>query len=75
MQSLEPFAIFQFNIMCNFSRLKQALDNTEGAINNGQSSGIDDVGYIRRGTTKQNHNTICVGHHYTQTSINNLNKA
>jgi hypothetical protein len=25
-------------------------------------------------TTKQKHNTICVGHWYTQTNINNVNK-
>ena len=24
--------------------------------------------------TKQKHNTICVGHHYAQTSTNNVNK-
>ena len=24
--------------------------------------------------TKQKHNTICVGHHYMQTNMNNVNK-
>jgi len=24
--------------------------------------------------TKQEHNTICVGHHYAQTNTNNVNK-
>ena len=24
--------------------------------------------------TKQKHNTICVGHHYTETNTNNINK-
>jgi hypothetical protein len=28
----------------------------------------------RQRTTKQNHNTICVGHYYTQTNTNNVNK-
>ena len=28
----------------------------------------------RRKTTKQKHNTICVGHHYVQTNTNNVNK-
>jgi len=28
----------------------------------------------RRRKTKQKHNTICVGHHYTQTNTNNMNK-
>jgi len=26
-----------------------------------------------RTKTKQKHNTICVGHHYTQTNTNNVN--
>jgi len=32
-------------------------------------------GHTRRLKTKQKHNTICVGHHYTQTNTNNVNKA
>jgi hypothetical protein len=28
----------------------------------------------RRRKTKQEHNTICVGHHYVQTNKNNVNK-
>jgi hypothetical protein len=28
----------------------------------------------RRRKTKQKHNTICVGHHYTHTNTNNVNK-
>ena len=28
----------------------------------------------RRRETKQKHNTICVGHHYTQATTNNVNK-
>jgi len=28
----------------------------------------------QRRKTKQKHNTICVGHHYTQANINNINK-
>jgi len=28
----------------------------------------------RRRKTKQKHNTICVGHNYTQTNTNNVNK-
>ena len=27
-----------------------------------------------RNQTKQKQNTICVGHHYTQTNTNNVNK-
>ena len=28
----------------------------------------------KRRQAKQKHNTICVGHHYTQTNINKVNK-
>ena len=44
------------------------LENTEGAIKNGQ--------YQRNKSTKtkQKHNTICVGHYYAQTYTNNVNK-
>ena len=34
----------------------------------------DNIGYTRRRKTKQEHNTICVGHHYAQTNTNNINK-
>ena len=45
---------------------------TKGEIKNGQSREIDNRWYI--GQEKQKHNTICVGHHYTQTNTNNVNK-
>jgi len=35
---------------------------------------LDRKGYSRRGQTNRKHNTICVGHHYTQTNTNNVNK-
>jgi hypothetical protein len=35
---------------------------------------MDNIGYTRRRQTKQKHNTIYVGHHYTQTNTNNVNK-
>jgi len=47
------------------------LESTEGTIKNGQSR---EIGYTRRRQTKQNHNTICIGHQYTQTNTNNVNK-
>ena len=31
--------------------------------------------YTRRRKTKQKHNTICVGHQYTQANINKVNKS
>ena len=50
------------------------LENTEGAIKNGQSRETGNKGYTRRRKTKQKHNTICVGCHYAQTNTNNVNK-
>ena len=49
---------------------KQTLENTEGAIK------IDNPEKLAtQGTQdKEKHNTICVGHHYTQTNTNNINK-
>ena len=41
---------------------------------NGQSRGIGNIGYPRRRKTKQKHNTICDGYHYTQTYTNNAYK-
>jgi hypothetical protein len=32
------------------------------------------MGYTRRRQTRQNINAIGVGHHYTQTNTNNVNK-
>ena len=51
--------------------LNKCLENIEGTINNGQSR---ETGNTRRTQTKQKHNTICVGHHYTQANTNNVNK-
>jgi hypothetical protein len=50
------------------------LENAEGAIKNGQSRETGNIGYTRRRKTKQNHNTICIGHHYAQTNTNNVKK-
>jgi hypothetical protein len=48
------------------------LENTKGTIKNGQFSETGNIGYTRRRKTKQKHNTICVGHHSTQTNTNNM---
>ena len=65
-----------FNATYIFSKqIKQTLENTEGAIKSGQSRETGIIGYTSRRQTKQKHNTICVGHHYTQTNTNNVNKA
>jgi len=36
---------------------------------------LGNIRYSRRRKSKQKHNTICVGHHYTQTNTNNVSKA
>ena len=65
-----------FNATYIFSKkIKQTFENTEGAIKSGQSRETGNIGYTRRRQTKQKHNTKCVGHHYTQTSTHNVNKA
>jgi len=47
------------------------LENTKGAIKNGQSRETGNIGYTRR---RQKHNAISVGHQYTHTNTNNVNK-
>ena len=42
------------------------LENTEEAINNGQSRETSNIVYTRQRQTKQKHNTICVGYYYAQ---------
>jgi len=39
---------------------KKTLENTEGAIKNGQSRGTENIGYTRQRKTKQKYNAICV---------------
>jgi major membrane immunogen (membrane-anchored lipoprotein) len=46
------------------------LDKTEGTITNGQSR---ETGTQEDQNNYKKTNTICVGHHYTQTSTNNVN--
>ena len=50
------------------------LENTEDAIKNGQSRETGKTRYTQRRQTKQKHNTICVGHHYTKTNTIKVNK-
>jgi len=50
------------------------LENTEGAMKNGQSRETGNIGQTRRRKTKTQHNTICVRHHHTPTNTNNVNK-
>jgi hypothetical protein len=50
------------------------LENTDGAIKIGQTRETGNIGYTRRRKINQKHSTICVGHRYTQTNINNVNE-
>ena len=43
--------------------IKYTLENSKGAIKNGQSRENGKIGYKRQ--RKPKHNTICVGQHYT----------
>ena len=54
----------------------KTLENTEESIKNGKSRETDNIGYTRRRKTnqKQKHNTIYVGHQFTQTNTINVNK-
>ena len=42
------------------------------AIKSGKSRETGCIGYTRRRQTKQKHNPICVGHHYSQANTNNV---
>jgi len=53
---------------------QKTLENTEWAIIYWQSRENNNKGYTRRRQTKQKHNTIRVGHHYTQAITNNVIK-
>ena len=50
------------------------LENTKGTIKNRQSRETGNIEHTRQRKTKQKHNTLCVGHHYAQANINNVNK-
>ena len=47
---------------------------SEGEIKNGQSRETANIWYTWRRKAKQKHNTTCVGHHYVQANIDNVNK-
>ena len=40
----------------------------------GYSRESGSIGYTSRRKTKQKHNTMCVGHHYTETNTYNVDK-
>jgi hypothetical protein len=41
------------------------IENIEGSLKNGQSRETGNIRYTRQRKTKEEHNIICVGHHYT----------
>ena len=45
-----------------------------GSKKKGQSRETGNIGYTRRWKKQPRHNTICDGHHYTQTNTNNVHK-
>ena len=58
-------------MLCLYNYGKLTLATTEGAIKNGQSRETGNVGYTRRRTTKQKHNTRRVG---TPLNTNSISK-
>jgi hypothetical protein len=48
--------------------------SSTGVIKNGQSRETGNIGYTKRRKTNLRHNTICVGHNYSQRSTYNVNK-
>jgi quinolinate synthase len=56
--------------------LNTNVDEIKVAIKNRQSRETDNIPDEERRIQKlkQQHNTICVGHHYVQINTNNLNK-
>ena len=60
--------------ICNRG-INKKLENTEGAIKTDSPEKLSTYGTQGEEKQSKTHNTICVGHHNTQTNINNVNKA
>ena len=61
--------LFFFDIKLMFIELEKSLK-----VKNGQSRKTGYILYRRGRQAKKTHNTVCLGHHYTQTNTNNVNK-
>jgi hypothetical protein len=76
--SMFSYKVFTSRVILHYKELiyinKQTLENTEVTIKTDNLEKLANVGYTRRRNTKHKHNTICVGHQYTQTNTNNVNK-
>ena len=53
---------------------KGTLENTEGAIEKGQSRETDNMGAQDEETQNKNTTQYVFGHHYMQANTNNVNK-
>ena len=51
---------------------QEKLESTKGTIKNGQSRETSNI--VQTGHTKQKYNSKWVGHHFTKTNTNNVNK-
>ena len=59
------FQLYRDGKFCCWGKPGYTLENTEGAIKNGQSTEAGSIGYTRRRKAKQKHNTIYSEQHYT----------
>jgi hypothetical protein len=63
--------IVNCSLSCSFTSISFLIT---GAMNNGQSRETGNTCHTRRRKTHQRRNTLCAGHHYTQTNTTNVNK-
>ena len=61
------FTLYEASVVLNLSYIN--VREYQRVIKIWQSRETGNIGYTRRRRTKQKHNTICVGHHHTQTLI------
>ena len=59
----------------NTAQKTKKMSNWQHRVHNTKKNReTGNIGYTIRRNTKQNKNTICVGHHYTQANTNKVNK-
>ena len=58
------------DVVCKFALSVINIRKYRRAVKNGQSRETGNIRYTRLRKTKQKHNTICVGHHYSQPITN-----
>jgi len=62
--------LYRYLFHCIIKNKRQRITKGQSKMNRETGN----IGYTIRRRTKQKHNTICVGHHYTQINTNNVNK-